>query len=627
MAVVQISKIQIRRGRKNTGSGLPQLSSGELGWAIDSQELYIGNGAVAEGAPTVGNTKILTEEDDLFEIAKNYTYREGDGSIVTGPDATNPIVRTLQERLDDNVNIRSFGTTGQITQDATVLLQRAIDQLYLNNGVEASVNNRVKLELAAGIYKITDTIYVPPHATIIGAGSGKTVIQQETAGKSVFTTVSDSSTPGNYVLDGEYNTQARNIRLQGLTLKCTVKANGLVLQSCRDSYFQDVQIAGSWTSTDGIDLDSSTSTSIGLGINSKNGGVETVRNEFTNCHIDGFMYGIVSNWDTNDNVWTTSNFTNLGYGFTFGKDMLIDGNNANGTSVGPTNNIISDCVFTNVYREAILVDEGTYNVSRNNKFNTCGNDGASDASPLYPIIRYTRLGNTSDGDFFSRTKVLSYTQGTIITASSTITAGQSTITVTDASNLVAGQIVTVDSGIGELGAATVVITDVDQPTNTVTVNLPHLTSGLINFSVLSPIITSISYIPEVDGPCHFVWGFEHEITIRDGLNQTLFRLPKLANQSFDIDYVAKGATGYTGMRSGNMRITMDNQANVTVSDEFDFVGDEIYVDNIAFDAIISDIDGDSTVDTILVKGNVSGSLPANATTKLKFKVKTKQISI
>ena len=54
MAVVQISKIQIRRGRKNTGSGLPQLSSGELGWAIDSQELYIGNGAVAEGAPTVG---------------------------------------------------------------------------------------------------------------------------------------------------------------------------------------------------------------------------------------------------------------------------------------------------------------------------------------------------------------------------------------------------------------------------------------------------------------------------------------------------------------------------------------------------------------------------------------------
>ena len=70
MAVVQISKIQLRRGRKNSATGLPQLSSGEMGWAIDTQELYIGNGAVSEGAPQVGNTKILTEKDDLFEIAK-----------------------------------------------------------------------------------------------------------------------------------------------------------------------------------------------------------------------------------------------------------------------------------------------------------------------------------------------------------------------------------------------------------------------------------------------------------------------------------------------------------------------------------------------------------------------------
>ena len=44
MAVVQISKIQIRRGQKNPVL-TTQLSSGELGWAIDTQELYVGNGA------------------------------------------------------------------------------------------------------------------------------------------------------------------------------------------------------------------------------------------------------------------------------------------------------------------------------------------------------------------------------------------------------------------------------------------------------------------------------------------------------------------------------------------------------------------------------------------------------
>jgi hypothetical protein len=60
MAVVQISRIQHRRGLQEN---LPQLSSAELGWSIDSQELYIGNGTIDEGAPEVGNTRILTQLD------------------------------------------------------------------------------------------------------------------------------------------------------------------------------------------------------------------------------------------------------------------------------------------------------------------------------------------------------------------------------------------------------------------------------------------------------------------------------------------------------------------------------------------------------------------------------------
>ena len=60
MAVVQISRIQVRRGQANQGSGIPQLAGGELGWAVDEQELYIGNGSVAEGAPQVGNSKIIS---------------------------------------------------------------------------------------------------------------------------------------------------------------------------------------------------------------------------------------------------------------------------------------------------------------------------------------------------------------------------------------------------------------------------------------------------------------------------------------------------------------------------------------------------------------------------------------
>ena len=165
MAVVQISRIQVRRGQKNQGSGVPQLAGGELGWAVDSRELYIGNGSVAEGAPAVGNTKLITEHDDLFTLADQYTYLNGQ-TVQTGTSTTSPIKRTLQQRLDEIVSIRSFGAEGDGT-DQTVAIQRAIDQLYINSSTKGTEQSRVSLYFPAGIYQLTSTIYIPTYATII----------------------------------------------------------------------------------------------------------------------------------------------------------------------------------------------------------------------------------------------------------------------------------------------------------------------------------------------------------------------------------------------------------------------------------------------------------------------------
>ena len=102
MAITQISRIQHRRGLKEE---LPQLAAGELGWAVDTQELYIGNGTTAEGAPETGNTKIITEDDNILSVAKTYTYRGNTvAPVVTGVSANTPIVRTLQQKLDDFAN-------------------------------------------------------------------------------------------------------------------------------------------------------------------------------------------------------------------------------------------------------------------------------------------------------------------------------------------------------------------------------------------------------------------------------------------------------------------------------------------------------------------------------------------
>lgn len=628
MAVVQISKIQVRRGQKNQGSGLPQLSSGELGWAIDTQELYIGNGSVAEGAPQVGNTKVITEHDDLFTLADEYIYRNNDGSIVTGIDAVNPVTRTLQQRLDDRVSVRAFGVTGNEAQDATILLQRAIDQLFLNSGNELSVRNRVVLYIEPGVYTIRDTIRIPPHATIIGAGEDKTIIKQANPSRTVFTTVSDESIPAGYVVGGEFATQARNIHVEGMTLEVVSGSKGLVLESCRDSHFEHIKVKGPWTIGTTIPADSSATTDIALSLNSKNGGVETARNEFVHCEFIGFAYGIVSNWDINDNIFSTCIFEQLGYGVAFGKNMTLDGIVANGTAFGPRSNAFNECVFKDTQYEALLILQGSYNKSCGNKYLTCGNNGGSDDMPFTPVIRCETIGNESRGDYFSRTRILSYTQGVIKTGTATLVAGGVTVTVASTVDYKPGQIITKISGTGEFGASARVIS-VNSPTQ-FTVDVPHLANGSINFELTSPTIDDVVYVPEVQGPINFEWGFEHEVTILVGNNVTLFRLPKLANQSFDIDYLAVSEQGYNAVRSGKLRIvvnafedTPNGTPSVTVTDDYDYVGDQIYLDTISFDAILSDINADTDFDTVIVKTFAAG-MPTTARTKFKFKVQTKQ---
>ena len=67
MAIVQISQIKHRRGTNET---LPQLASAELGWSVDTRQLYIGNGTLEEGAPEVGNTEILTQYSNIAGVTK-----------------------------------------------------------------------------------------------------------------------------------------------------------------------------------------------------------------------------------------------------------------------------------------------------------------------------------------------------------------------------------------------------------------------------------------------------------------------------------------------------------------------------------------------------------------------------
>ena len=530
MAVVQISRIQVRRGQKNAGSGLPQLASGELGWAVDTRELYIGNGAVSEGAPAVGNTKVLTEFDNIFSLTEAYTYRVDDAFIVTGGNVSTPIKRKLQDRLDDRVSGRSFGLTGQTSQIATAKLQTAIDQLYLNSA-NASAGSRVVLHLEAGEYIVDGTIYIPPFTTIVGAGSNKTIIRTSTASTDLFKTVNGDST--SLVRDGETTTtlnQARNIRLEGVTLETTVPNKGLILESCRDSLFRDVEVLGPWESGDATAV-----TDIGIEMNSLSGTVETRNNIFENCKVSGYSYGVSSDWDIHNNTWDNCAFSNCSYSFAFATNLnTLNALAGSGQEKGPYNNTISNSRFDDINRHAIWAKFGTLNTSSNNSYVKVGTEGAAEFQATHSVIKYEKPGNSSIGDYFARTAILSYTQGYWISYP----------------------------------------------------YLPEIEGAVIaEFGETHTLNTILRTGTDANGP----------IGVK---RFRLSGEPDIASQQYEIEYVINSSAYSASRSGTCTLTLNGIDKTVTVSDSYDFIGTASYEDAISFGALIQDADGDTVDETV-----------------------------
>jgi hypothetical protein len=177
MAIVQISRITNRKGLQEN---LPQLAGAELGWAVDSRRLFIGNGTLQEGAPVIGNTEILTEYSDILALS-DYTYSDSviGYTVQTGPTSGDPVVRTVQEKLDDFANVRDFGALGDGSTDDTEAINRALYQLYC---VDASnTQSRRTLYFPAGTYRIIESIVIPTYAKLVGEGADCTTIFLDTS--------------------------------------------------------------------------------------------------------------------------------------------------------------------------------------------------------------------------------------------------------------------------------------------------------------------------------------------------------------------------------------------------------------------------------------------------------------
>jgi len=408
MAVVSISRIQVRRGTINQGTSLPQLASGEFGWAVDTQELYIGNGSTSEGAPAVGNTEILTVNSNILNLAEQYVYREDE---IDSGEAGN-VARTIAERLDDRVSVRAFGVTPDATSVADKL-QKALYELYLKDGSTSSDTAPV-LYVEEGTFVLDKTVYVPPFATIIGAGKDRTVFAR--SGEfPLFQTISSQSdyngtlaganplpTPVVGTTGTQVSDQARNIKIQHCTLAGNDGTSGrtylMSLRSCRNSEFKSVRMRS--TGSTGISI-AIPNWLCGIELTSQTNIVGANSNRFVDCDFFGLKEPVYGAFNVQTNTFDSCSFGFLDRGIVLGENLAL------GQS-GPTGNIVLNSNFSNINKEAFLVPQGSGNKSRGNVYGrSVGNNAGSAATAAYPIVSYGERGNFSIDDTFERTYNLS----------------------------------------------------------------------------------------------------------------------------------------------------------------------------------------------------------------------------
>jgi polygalacturonase len=413
MAIVQISRITNRKGLIEN---LPQLAGAELGWAVDTRQLFIGNGTLQEGAPVIGNTEILTEFSDITAVS-NYTYKDiaVGYAAQTGPTASDPIVRTVQAKLDDFADVRDFGAVGDGSADDTAAINRALFQLYC---VEANTQIRRSLYFPAGTYKITETIIIPAYAKLVGEGANCTTIYLDTSSdisslSAYVARYGDSLQQTGVNIGNNGATAPTNIEISSMTFQTVETTDVFLVEDATQCYFDSVNFVGPLTAADIIATPSADNIA-GVRFAST---TSLVCNQITfdKCRFQGLTYGI--NTDQQCQSVTVSNgaFVTLYQGISLGTGAPVNG--------GATGFRAVQNLFDEIYSEGIVYDNVNLNVSAYNVFYDVGNQYST--SPVTPVILFGSDNNVSISDMFERDDVDAQIEPRVeITGSATTTGTQ-----------------------------------------------------------------------------------------------------------------------------------------------------------------------------------------------------------
>ena len=387
MAVIQISKIQVRRGLQEN---LPQLASAELGWSIDERRLWIGNGTLAEGAPLIGNTEILTANSDILSALEAYQFRgdESGYTSLTGPTSTSFVERTFNHKLDEQISVRDFGAVGDGSTDDSVALQRAIDQIYSPSGSSySSVGVRRRIHFPAGTYNLAgNCLVLPSHASIFGDGAQSTFIKHLT-GSNVVVKFKDSVGQVDGSLGSGGAVLPNEIDISDMTLQNESDDHIVVINSASTVAFSRVTFEGNAAS-----LLTTSSNKAAVKFESAVGSTKNVyftESTFANITYAGNLNGDIHNV-TFDNCYFY---------------RLYQGLNLSANTASPRGVRVTNSLFSNIAKQAIYSANASATFSAFNYYRTVGFGNATDLVSNVAntsVLSWNTTSNYSVGDLFDR---------------------------------------------------------------------------------------------------------------------------------------------------------------------------------------------------------------------------------
>jgi hypothetical protein len=367
MAVTQISRIQVRRGRKLSPTGIPQLASGEVAWAVDSQELFIGNGSVAEGAPYVGNTKILTEHDNILALISSYKFGGADEDSVVPFSVS----RSFQSKIDEiQVSVVDFGGVGDGVADNVDAFETAFSQLFQNT-VETY---RKVLVVPNGEYVFDSDLRVPSYVVLMGETQhGVTLRFNNGSGLKFVEAIGGFETLATFTQE----LRPQYIQISNLVIE-TAQSD---LSGAKDVLFEKVIFKGDYTLANPA-LFPQEQTAEVFWANTRLG-YETTNLKFKSCEFANVEIGLRCDQ-------TTETETKV-YFYDCDFDSVDTGILVIGVRDQVNTWKFNDCRFSNTANHALFVSNGIGMLLRECDFEKCGN--LLDGTPAVPSVYFGQSQN------------------------------------------------------------------------------------------------------------------------------------------------------------------------------------------------------------------------------------------